>query len=89
MLRAFDVAVSLAALIFLSPLFALIAVAVKLASPGPVFYRGPRVGRFGVDFSILKFRTMRSRRSRALAIRESRLLAGSCDAGSSTNCRNS
>jgi lipopolysaccharide/colanic/teichoic acid biosynthesis glycosyltransferase len=60
MLRAFDVAVSLAALIFLSPLFALIAVAVKLTSPGPVFYRGPRVGRHGAQFSILKFRTMLS-----------------------------
>jgi lipopolysaccharide/colanic/teichoic acid biosynthesis glycosyltransferase len=60
MQRAFDVAVSLAALVFLSPLFALIAVAVKLTSTGPVFYRGPRVGRFGADFSILKFRTMRS-----------------------------
>jgi lipopolysaccharide/colanic/teichoic acid biosynthesis glycosyltransferase len=60
MLRAFDVAVSLAALVFLSPLFAVIAVAVKLTSPGPLFYRGPRVGRFGAEFSILKFRTMRN-----------------------------
>jgi lipopolysaccharide/colanic/teichoic acid biosynthesis glycosyltransferase len=60
MLRAFDVAVSLAALIFLSPLLALIALAVKLTSHGPVFYRGPRIGRFGAEFSILKFRTMRS-----------------------------
>jgi lipopolysaccharide/colanic/teichoic acid biosynthesis glycosyltransferase len=60
MLRAFDVAVSLAALAFLSPLLALIALAVKLTSSGPIFYRGPRVGRLGADFSILKFRTMRS-----------------------------
>ncbi len=60
MLRALDVAVSLAAIFFLSPLFAVIAVAVKLTSPGPLFYRGPRVGRFGEEFSILKFRTMRS-----------------------------
>src|SRR5258708_29777053 len=58
--RAFDVIVSLAALVFLSPLFAVIAVAVKLTSPGPVFYRGPRIGRLGAEFSILKFRTMRS-----------------------------
>ncbi len=60
MLRAFDVAVSLAAFVFLSPLFAVIAVAVKLTSRGPVFYRGPRIGRFSTEFSILKFRTMRS-----------------------------
>jgi lipopolysaccharide/colanic/teichoic acid biosynthesis glycosyltransferase len=60
MLRAFDVAVSLAALIFLSPVFLVIALAVKLTSPGPVLYRGPRIGRFGAEFSILKFRTMRS-----------------------------
>ena len=60
MLRAFDVAVSLVAIVFLSPLFAVIAVAVKLTSPGPLFYRGPRVGRFGAEFSILKFRTMRA-----------------------------
>jgi lipopolysaccharide/colanic/teichoic acid biosynthesis glycosyltransferase len=60
MLRAFDVAVSLAALVFLSPLFAIVAAAVKLSSPDPVFYRGPRIGRFGAEFAILKFRTMRS-----------------------------
>lgn len=60
MLRAFDVAVSLATLVLLSPLFAVIAVVVKLTTPGPVFYRGPRIGRFGTEFSILKFRSMRS-----------------------------
>jgi lipopolysaccharide/colanic/teichoic acid biosynthesis glycosyltransferase len=60
MQRAFDVAVSLAALVFLSPLFAIVAVAVKLTSPGPVFYRGPRIGQLGAEFAILKFRTMRS-----------------------------
>ncbi len=60
MQRAFDVAASLAALLFLSPLFALLALAVKVTSSGPVFYRGPRAGRGGVPFSILKFRTMRA-----------------------------
>jgi lipopolysaccharide/colanic/teichoic acid biosynthesis glycosyltransferase len=58
MKRLFDVAASLVALIVLSPLFALIALAVKLTSAGPVFYRGERVGRGGKPFRILKFRTM-------------------------------
>lgn len=60
MQRAFDVAVSLIALLVLSPLLALIAIAVKLTSSGPVLYRGPRAGRDGVPFAILKFRTMRT-----------------------------
>jgi len=59
MKRAFDVAVSLAALVVLAPLLALIAVAIKLTSAGPVLHRGRRVGRDGVPFAILKFRTMR------------------------------
>jgi len=59
MKRAFDFAASLAALVVLSPLFAAIALAIKLTSRGPVFYRGVRVGRGGTTFRILKFRTMR------------------------------
>ena len=47
------------ALVFLSPLLLLIAVAVKCASPGPVFYRGQRVGKDGKIFLINKFRTLR------------------------------
>jgi lipopolysaccharide/colanic/teichoic acid biosynthesis glycosyltransferase len=58
MKRPFDVAASLVALVALSPLFALIAFAVRLSSAGPVFYRGERVGRGGKPFRILKFRTM-------------------------------
>ena len=60
MKRLFDVAVSLFAIVVLSPLFALIALAVKLTSAGPVFYRGERIGRGGAPFRILKFRTMRA-----------------------------
>jgi lipopolysaccharide/colanic/teichoic acid biosynthesis glycosyltransferase len=56
--RLFDVLASLAGLVILSPLFALIAVAVKLDSPGPVFFRGRRVGRNGRLFDIYKFRSM-------------------------------
>lgn len=59
MKRLFDFVASLAALIVLSPLFVAIAIAIKLTSRGPVFYRGRRVGRGGVPFDILKFRTMR------------------------------
>jgi lipopolysaccharide/colanic/teichoic acid biosynthesis glycosyltransferase len=55
--RAFDVAVSLAAIIVLIPVLVVIAVAVKLDSPGPVLYRQERVGRNG-RFRLLKFRTM-------------------------------
>lgn len=56
--RALDVLVSAAALFLLSPLLLLIALAVKLDSPGPVFYRQERVGRNGVPFRIFKYRTM-------------------------------
>lgn len=56
--RLFDVVVSGLALIFLSPLMALIAVAVKLNSPGPVLFRQRRVGKDGKEFVLYKFRTM-------------------------------
>jgi lipopolysaccharide/colanic/teichoic acid biosynthesis glycosyltransferase len=56
--RAADVAVAGTALVVASPLLALAAVAVKLTSPGPVVYRQTRVGKDGVDFELLKLRTM-------------------------------
>jgi lipopolysaccharide/colanic/teichoic acid biosynthesis glycosyltransferase len=56
--RAGDIAASLVILLVLSPLFLLLALAVKLDSPGPVFYRQIRVGRYNKDFRIFKFRTM-------------------------------
>jgi len=56
--RLFDVAVAALALLLLSPLLLLVALAVKLDTPGPVFYRQERVGRHGVPFRIHKFRTM-------------------------------
>jgi lipopolysaccharide/colanic/teichoic acid biosynthesis glycosyltransferase len=56
--RAFDLVVAAAALLLLAPLLAALALWVKLDSPGPVFFRQVRVGRFGVPFSIHKFRTM-------------------------------
>ena len=54
----FDAAVSLTGLILVAPVLAGIALAIKIDSPGPVFYRGVRVGRDGRPFRIYKFRTM-------------------------------
>src|SRR5690554_3782492 len=59
--RAVDVIAAAAGLLVLSPLFALIAWRIRRDSPGPVFYWGPRVGRHGKLFCILKFRTMYER----------------------------
>jgi len=57
--RLFDVVGSALGLLILSPFFGLIAIWIKRESPGPVFYRGPRLGKNGQVFQILKFRTMR------------------------------
>ena len=57
--RAFDVSASLFALLLLFPVYVWLACAVKLSSKGPVFYRQERVGRFGLPFHIIKFRTMK------------------------------
>lgn len=57
--RLFDLTISIAALAILAPVFALIALAIKLDSPGPVFFGQWRVGRGNKLFRILKFRTMR------------------------------
>lgn len=56
--RVFDTAVALIGLIALAPVFAVIAVLIKLDSPGPVFFKGKRVGQQGKIFHILKFRSM-------------------------------
>lgn len=59
MKRLFDVVASGFGLFLLSPLFFLVAIWIKLDSPGPVFYRQVRVGRYNRDFRIFKFRSMR------------------------------
>jgi lipopolysaccharide/colanic/teichoic acid biosynthesis glycosyltransferase len=56
--RVFDFATSLAGLLVLAPVLAAVAVAIKVESAGPVFYRGLRAGRYGKPFRIFKFRTM-------------------------------
>lgn len=56
--RIFDIFVSLVMLVILSPLFLVIAVAVKLDSPGTVFYRQKRITSYKKEFGIYKFRTM-------------------------------
>lgn len=56
--RLVDVAVSLSVLLVLWPVLLTAALAVKLSSPGPVFYRGVRSGLNGTTFRILKFRSM-------------------------------
>jgi lipopolysaccharide/colanic/teichoic acid biosynthesis glycosyltransferase len=57
--RCFDILFSALGLVALSPLFFVLAVLVGLSSPGGVFYRQLRVGRYGKDFRLYKFRSMR------------------------------
>jgi len=56
--RAFDVLASASALIVFLPVMGVVALAVRLGSPGPIFYRQTRVGRGGKHFDVIKFRTM-------------------------------
>jgi len=56
--RVFDVTVSFLLLVLLFPVFTVLAIAIKLDSKGPVFYRQIRVTRYGEKFRIFKFRSM-------------------------------
>ena len=56
--RAFDLLFSVIVMLLGAPVFALVAMAVKVFSPGPVFFRQERTGRWGQLFYIYKFRTM-------------------------------
>jgi lipopolysaccharide/colanic/teichoic acid biosynthesis glycosyltransferase len=58
MKRAFDIAGAAALLVVFSPVLALVACVMRLSGPGPIIYRGWRIGRYGLPFRILKFRTM-------------------------------
>lgn len=57
--RGLDIVFSLVLLVITAPLMLITAFAIKLDSPGPVFYRQRRIGLFGKPFMILKFRSMR------------------------------
>ncbi|HVF99052.1 MAG TPA: undecaprenyl-phosphate glucose phosphotransferase [Chloroflexia bacterium] len=59
MKRAFDIVFSLIVLVFTSPFMLLLALAIKLSSPGPVFFIQERVGLDGKPFQLVKFRTMK------------------------------
>ena len=56
--RIFDIVASFLMLLILSPFFLILAIAIKIDSPGPVFYRQVRVTQYGRKFRIFKFRTM-------------------------------
>ena len=68
MKRFFDLVTAGLGLIFLTPLFLIIAILIKSNSKGPVFYKQPRVGKGGVLFNLFKFRTMQVGADRATAI---------------------
>jgi lipopolysaccharide/colanic/teichoic acid biosynthesis glycosyltransferase len=68
MKRAFDIIVSLVGLVVLLPLLLIAAVAIKLDSPGPIFFRQRRMGRAFRPFLIYKFRTMTDNRQNAGAL---------------------
>lgn len=56
--RGFDIVGALLAMVLLSPVFLLTAIAIKLGSPGPIFYKQERVGTLGEVFQMHKFRSM-------------------------------
>lgn len=56
--RCFDIFFSALGLIILSPLFLIIAIAIKIDSKGPVFFRQKRTGKYGKEFTMYKFRSM-------------------------------
>ncbi len=58
MIRVFDLLFSLFGLLLLIPIFLVIAIAVKISSKGPIFYKQERVGKLGKPFRLYKFRSM-------------------------------
>lgn len=59
MKRLFDFLMSLIAIIILSPVILIVALAVKFTSPGPMLFKQRRIGKDNIEFKIYKFRTMR------------------------------
>lgn len=60
MIRFFDFVFSLMGVIMLMPLFLVVFILIRIDSPGGAFYRQSRVGKSGIDFKLLKFRSMRT-----------------------------
>lgn len=58
--RLFDWMAAAFGLVLLAPVWLVIAIAIKFDSPGPIFFRGARIGQNGQEFFIFKFRTMRA-----------------------------
>lgn len=58
--RSFDFCIAALGLVILAPLFALIAILIRIDSPGSVLFKQTRIGRHGRGFVLIKFRTMRS-----------------------------
>jgi lipopolysaccharide/colanic/teichoic acid biosynthesis glycosyltransferase len=56
--RLFDLVVAATGLMIIAPLLLVLAIAVRLSSPGPIFFTQERLGKFGQPFTIYKFRTM-------------------------------
>jgi len=56
--RVFDIIVSVLVILAVLPLWLVVAIAIRMNSPGPVFYRATRVGKDGESFTLYKFRTM-------------------------------
>jgi exopolysaccharide biosynthesis polyprenyl glycosylphosphotransferase len=71
--RALDIVLTVPVLIALSPLMLLVALAIKMDTPGPVFFRQDRVGRGNRIFKILKFRSMRTERTDGAGARSASL----------------
>ena len=58
--RVLDFFMSLLGIVVLSPIFLILAIIIKLTSPGPILFKQKRVGKNKSHFNILKFRTMRT-----------------------------
>ena len=66
-------------MVLLAPLFLIVAVSIKLSTPGPVFYRASRIGKDGVPFRLYKFRSMAvGAESQAPASRERKIEDYAC-----------
>lgn len=79
MKRLFDFLASAAGLLILSPIFAFLAIWIRLDSPGPAFFRQKRVGWKGVPFYVLKFRTMAHRNPEKIDQKKEKVIAKESD----------